>query len=157
MNDLQAKFKASVVTAFEEILDKMVFMVFEPVSPGALPAAQFAFTSQISFAGKISGSLSINFTQATAEEFARNLIGIRTDDVLQSATLEDALQEFANILMGRALALMAPEEHYELQLPTAHAGVEPLAGPPPDFRIEGILNEAEPCRIEFNLSMAGGG
>jgi len=152
MNALQAKFKDSIVSAFEEILDKMAFMVFEPVTPGKLPASGFAFTSQIAFTGKLSGSLSAYFTRATAEGFARNLIGIRSGDVLHESTMEDALREFANILMGRALSLLAPAEHYELQLPVTHAGEVPLASGAPDFRIEGMLDELEPCRIDVCLT-----
>jgi CheY-specific phosphatase CheX len=152
MNPLHSEFKDSIVSAFEEILDKMAFMVFEPVTPGELPSSDFAYTSQIAFSGKLSGSLSAYFTRATAEGFARNLIGIRPGDVLHDATLEDALREFANILMGRALALLAPAEHYELQLPVAQMGAVPLAGGAPDFRIEGMLDEAEPCRIDVSLA-----
>ncbi len=152
MNVLHSQFKDSVATAFEEILDKMVFMVFEPVTPGELPPADFAYTSQIAFAGKLSGNLSAYFTRATAEQFARNLIGIRSGDVLHDSTLEDALREFANILMGRALALLAPTEPYNLQFPIAQRGAIPLTGGSPDFRIEGMLNEAEPCRIDISLN-----
>ena len=152
MNALQARFKDSIVSAFEEILDKMAFMVFEPVTPGALPSAGFAYTSHSAFSGKLSGSLSAYFTRATAEGFARNLIGIRAGDVLLESTMEDALREFSNILMGRALSLLAPTEHYDLQLPIAQAGEVPLIGGTPDFRIEGMLDEVEPCRIDVSLS-----
>jgi len=152
MNALHSQFKDSVTTAFEEILDKMVFMVFEPVTPGDLPPAEFAYTSQIAFTGKLSGRLSAYFTRATAEEFARNLIGIRRGDVLHDSTLEDALREFANILAGRALALLAPTEPYNLQLPVAQRGTILPASSSPDFRIEGMLNEIEPCRIDISLN-----
>jgi CheY-specific phosphatase CheX len=152
MNALQTQFKDSIVSAFEEILDKMAFMVFEPVGPGGLPAHTFAYTSHIVFTGKLSGSLSAYFTRATAEAFARNLIGIRSGDVLLDSTMEDALREFSNILMGRALTLLAPAEHYELELPIAQAGDIPIPSGAPDFRIEGMLDEAEPCRIDVTLT-----
>jgi CheY-specific phosphatase CheX len=152
MNATQAKFKDSVVTALEEILDKMAFMVFEPVTPGALPAAEFLYMSHISFTGKLSGDMTLYMTRGTAEEFARNLIGIRKGDVLHNSTLEDAMREFSNILMGRALSLLAPDQHYDLQLPIAQTGPVSLSVADPDFRIEGMLNEIEPCRIDVNLS-----
>ena len=152
MNDTQTKFKDSVVTALEEILDKMAFMVFEPVTPGALPSPEFAYSSHISFTGKISGNMTVFMTRPTAEELARNLIGIRKDDVLHTSTLEDAMREFSNILMGRALSLLSPEQHYDLQLPIAEPVTAATQVKDPDFRIEGMLNEVEPCRIDVNLS-----
>lgn len=151
MEALHTQFRQSLVMALEEILDKMVFMVFEPIGDGTLPHADFAYTSQISFGGRLSGTMSVYLTQATAEEFARNLIGIRKGDVLQRSTLDDALREFANILMGRALSLLAPQEHFDLQLPVTFTGVHPPAGNLADIHIEGILNEVEPCRIEVSL------
>ena len=150
MDTLHAEFKPSLMTALEEILDKMAFMVFEPVGVGELPPANFAYTSQIAFSGRLSGSMQVYLTQVTAEDFARNLIGIRKEDVLHPETLEDALREFSNILMGRALSLLAPKEHFDLELPSVQAG----AGVPeaqPTFRIEGTLDEVEPCRIDVIL------
>jgi CheY-specific phosphatase CheX len=151
MDAMSTQFRDSIVTALEEILDKMAFMVFEQ-SHSALPAADWAYTSEIAFSGSVSGVLRVFLTRATAEEFARNFIGIRAGDQLHDATLQDALREFANILMGRALAILAPAEHYELQLPMSYAGAGPAGASAPAFRIEGMLNEAEPCRIDVSLS-----
>jgi len=152
MEAMHAQFKQSLVTALEEILDKMVFMVFEPMSAESLPPADFAFTSQISFGGRLSGTMSVFLTRATAEEFARNLIGIRQGDTLHTSTLEDALREFCNILMGRTLSLLAPEEHFDLQLPVTLSGAVPTGGDSASLSVDGILNEAEPCRIEVSLN-----
>ena len=151
MDALRSQFKESLVKALEEILDKMVFMVFEPVDARKLPPGDFAYTSQISFGGRLSGTMAVYLTKATAEEFARNLIGIRSGDILQQSTLDDALREFANILMGRALSLLAPKEHFDLQLPVTFTGMHPPAGAQADFQVNGILNEVEPCRIEVSL------
>jgi chemotaxis protein CheY-P-specific phosphatase CheC len=152
MEATHERFKQGLITAFEEILDKMVFMVFEPGTKSDLPPAEFAYTSQISFGGRLSGTMRVFLTRATAEEFARNLIGIRQGDTLHNATLEDALREFCNILMGRTLSLMAPEEHFDLQLPVTHPGTVRSAADPISLAVDGVLNEVEPCRIEVSLS-----
>lgn len=152
MEALYTQFRQSLITALEEILDKMVFMVFEPASKDDLPPGDFAFTSQISFGGRVSGTMSVYLTRATAEEFARNLIGIRQSDVLHDTTLHDALREFCNILMGRTLSLMAPEEHFDLQLPVTYPGAHAPGGDSASLWVDGILNEAEPCRIEVSLT-----
>jgi CheY-specific phosphatase CheX len=153
MDTLHTQFIPCVTTAFEEILDKMAFMVFEPTGSGGLPHDQFAYTSRIAFTGRLSGSMTVYLTRATAEEFARNLIGIRNGDDLRRETLEDALREFCNILMGRTLSLLASDEHFDLQLPVAQPadpeGPEALL---PTLRLEGMLNEEEPCRIDVTLN-----
>jgi CheY-specific phosphatase CheX len=140
--------QSSLTQALEEILDKMAFMVFETASNAQIPAASFAYTSQIAFKGKLTGTLHLYFTRNTAHAIARNLLGLRSQDDLYKGTVEDALGEIANILMGRTLALMDPEAAFDLKLPVTQAGDLPLAGGgSKDLRIEGVLDEAEPCRI----------
>lgn len=153
MDSLHTRFLPCVTTAFEEILDKMAFMVFEPTGASGLPHDHFSYTSRIAFTGSLSGSMTVYLTQATAEEFARNLIGIRNGDELRRETLEDALREFSNILMGRTLSLLASDEHFDLQLPVAQQAAPAGAGAlQPSLRLEGMLNEEEPCRIDVVLN-----
>jgi len=152
MDSLHTQFLPCVTTAFEEILDKMAFMVFEPTGSEGLPHVHFAYLSRIAFKGRLSGSMTLYLTQTTAEEFARNLIGIRNGDDLRRETLEDALREFSNILMGRTLSLLASDEHFDLQLPIAHPATEEGAAFTPTLRLEGMLNEEEPCRIDVVLN-----
>ena len=141
--------QSSLITAFEEILDKMAFMVFETGSAAQLESpAPFEYTSQIAFKGKITGTLSLYFTRSTAEAIARNLMGLRDGDELYKGTVEDALGEFANILMGRALSLLDPDSAFDLHLPVTGEGELPAAGQGGEtVAVEGILDEAEPCRM----------
>ena len=140
--------QTSLTQAFEEILDKMAFMVFETAGSGQMPAAPYAYTSRIAFKGKLAGTLNLYFSQNTANAIARNLLGLRPNDELFKGTVEDALGEFANILMGRTLAVMDPDAAFDLQLPFTQSGDHPAAGAgPKNLRIEGMLDEAEPCRI----------
>jgi CheY-specific phosphatase CheX len=149
------EFKTSLITAFEEILDKMAFMFFEETSPGQIGEPKFDFASRIDFKGKLAGTLDVFFTDKTARALARNLIGIRPNDVLHQGTLEDALREFGNILMGRTLSLLDPDHPFELQLPVAgtaaEAGSDPANGSPASLVVEGMLDEVEPCRIVVHL------
>jgi len=141
--------QSSLITAFEEILDKMAFMVFEVGSTGKLERpAPYCYTSRIAFDGNIMGTLNLYFTQATAEAIARNLMGLRDNDDLYKGTVEDALGEFANILMGRALSIMAPDTAFDLHLPVTQSGDQPAAGDGSQtLSVEGVLDEVEPCRI----------
>ena len=139
--------QSSLITAFEEILDKMAFMVFETGSAAQLESpAPFEYTSQIAFTGKITGTLNLYFTRSTADAIARNLMGLRDGDELFKGTVEDALGEFANILMGRALSLLDPDTAFDLHLPVTGQGKLPAAGlDGQTLTVEGILDEAEPC------------
>ena len=139
----------SLITAFEEILDKMAFMVFQTGPDAKVESpAPYGYTSHIAFKGSIVGTLNLYFTSATAEAIARNLMGLRDGDELFEGTVEDALGEFANILMGRALSLMDPDKAFDLQLPVTQSGDLPAAGAGgKTLDFSGVLDEAEPCRI----------
>ncbi|HEX7927266.1 MAG TPA: chemotaxis protein CheX [bacterium] len=139
----------SLITALEEILDKMAFMVFETGSVDKLESpAPYGYTSQIAFKGSITGTLNLYFTLSTAEAIARNLMGLRDGDELFKGTVEDALGEFANILMGRALSLMDPDKAFDLNLPQTRMGDLPATGAGSQtLNVEGVLDDAEPCRI----------
>ncbi len=141
--------QSSLISAFEEILDKMAFMVFETGTATQLEAPPpYEFTSRIAFRGKITGTLNLYFTRSTADAIARNLMGLRDGDELYKGTVEDALGEFANILMGRALSLLDPDTAFDLHLPFTGAGDLPAEGGDGDtLAVEGILDEAEPCRM----------
>jgi CheY-specific phosphatase CheX len=140
--------QSSLIAAFEEILDKMAFMVFETASAGQIGTPAFAYTSRIAFEGKYKGTLNLYVTQATAEAVSRNLLGLRDGDELFKGTVEDALGEFANILIGRALSLLDPDHAFDLNLPVTAAGISPPAGEGgQEMTIEGMLDEAEPCRM----------
>jgi CheY-specific phosphatase CheX len=147
-------FKSSLILALEEILDKMAFMVFEEAGKGTPAQGQFEYTSQIRFKGKLVGTLQLYFTKDTAQALARNLLGLRDDAPLYDGTIEDALGEFANILMGRTLSIFQPEVGFDLQLPQTQLGDQPIApnGDHEVLQIEGLLDELEPCRMVVHYS-----
>ncbi|HUJ74084.1 MAG TPA: chemotaxis protein CheX [bacterium] len=148
----RAQFKGCLIAGLEEILDKMAFMVFEESGPGVPTDAEpYAYSCRIGFQGKVKGALQAFFTRRTADELARNLIGIRNEDTLRDGTRDDALKELANILAGRALTLLDPEVPFALDLPSAPPVSEPPPPLPPTFQIEGMLNETDPCRIVVHL------
>ena len=143
-------------TAFDEILDKMAFLFFEDWEDEEPPPAhhEFDFSTGITFKGAITGTLQMLFTTGSAEELARNLLGIRPDDELFKGTMEDALLEFTNMVMGRTLTLLNPDKSFEMTVPF-------MAGEPPapasgeeSFQIDGML-EDEPCRVLLRYRVTG--
>jgi CheY-specific phosphatase CheX len=136
-----------LIQAFEEILDKMAYLYFEePEEDEAPPGNGFQFVTQISFDGVISGSLNAFFTRNSAEEIARNLVGIRAEDELFEGTLEDAVCEFTNMVMGRTMTTLDPDHRFDMEVPRVveEAGA-PLEGTQ-TLDIAGILDD-EPCKL----------
>jgi CheY-specific phosphatase CheX len=63
------------------------------------------------------GKLNILVTEDAARNIARNLIGIRPGDELYEETLEDALREFTNLVMGRTMTLLNPAGPFDMEVP----------------------------------------
>jgi CheY-specific phosphatase CheX len=145
--------KAHLIAAVDETLDKMAFMAFSPVATADVSASPVAFTVQIGFAGNGTGTLTVCFTEKTAQAISRNLLGLRNQDELYPGTLEDALKEFANIVMGRTLTLVDAKRASKLEIPTFQTGE--AAAPAPGTAavdIRGMFDDLEPCRITVHLS-----
>ena len=124
--------RASLMNSIEEVLDKMAFMFFdEEVPEGADPEA-FRFITEVDAKGVIVGKLNIFVTDATARNIARNLIGIRDEDELYPDTLEDALREFTNLVMGRTMTLLNPAGPFDMEVPR----IVPHPTPPEPGRVQ---------------------
>lgn len=117
--------QAALAQAIDEILDKMAFLYLDEAEPGEMPE-RFDHYTLTTFAGPGRGTLTICFSHALAAQMARNLIGIRDEDELFEGTLEDAIREFTNMVVGRTLTLLSPKDAFELTVP---ALVEALAAP----------------------------
>jgi len=137
--------KSTLMHSFEEILDKMAFLFFEEGQPDT-PPEQFDYISHVDFKGVINGTLHLFFTHATGEELARNLIGIRDDDELYKGTVEDAVCEFTNMIMGRTMTELNPDERFELTVPVIVQEPSWPGDGDTSVRVDGML-EDEPCRI----------
>ncbi|MBI3993010.1 MAG: chemotaxis protein CheX [Candidatus Lambdaproteobacteria bacterium] len=107
----------AVNQALDEVLDKMAFLFFDEFDADAYAGEGFALYTQVAFKGIVSGELFLSFTRATADQLARNLIGIRDGDELYDGTREDAVREFTNILVGRTMTLLSPNDAFELTVP----------------------------------------
>jgi len=140
----------AVNQALDEVLDKMAFLFFDEFDADAYTGEGFSLFTQVAFKGVISGDLYLSFTRETADQLARNLIGIRDDDELYDGTREDAVREFTNIVVGRTMTLLSPDDAFELTVPKT------IAAPPSDpaavelIVVEGGL-EDEPFRLAMAL------
>ncbi len=132
--------------AFEEILDKMAYLYFEEPEDDEPAEGRFEFVGEIGFSGVISGSLNVFFTRNSAEEIARNLVGIREGDELYDGTVEDAVCEFTNIVMGRTMTTLDFQHRFEMDVPRI---VEEPSPPPENTTTLDIIGnlDDEPCRV----------
>jgi CheY-specific phosphatase CheX len=132
--------QAALAQAIDEILDKMAFLYLDEAEPGELPDT-FDHYTQTTFVGPGRGTLTICFSQALAAQMARNLIGIRDEDELFEGTLEDAIREFTNMVVGRTLTLLSPEQAFELTVPTMVQAVAAPGDKEASYTVMGLLED----------------
>jgi CheY-specific phosphatase CheX len=130
--------KACLMNAIEEVLDKMAFMFFDEAPPEASDPDDYRHITEVNANGVIVGKLNILVTDSTARHIARNLIGIRDDDELFPDTLEDALREFTNLVMGRTMTILNPAGPFDMEVPR----LVPHAAPPEAGRTTLTINGA---------------
>lgn len=138
--------RASLIGSIEEVLDKMAFMFFDETSEAQGEA--YLLTTEVNVTGVVSGRLNIQVTESAAKEIARNLIGIRDEDDLHRGTLEDALREFTNLVMGRTMTILNPAGPFDMEIPRIVE--EPSASVPSETELDvaGALDD-EPMRVLF--------
>jgi CheY-specific phosphatase CheX len=138
--------KASLLNSIEEVLDKMAFMFFDEAPPEGADPDDFGFITEVDTRGVIVGRLNIFVTDAAARNIARNLIGIRDEDELYADTLEDALREFTNLVMGRTMTILNPAGPFDMDVPRLVEQAAPPEAGLALLTIDGALDE-EPFRI----------
>lgn len=109
--------KASLLSAVDEVLDKMAFMFFDEAEETPPEDATFQYVTEVSTNGVIVGKLNVLVTEEGARNIARNLIGIRDEDELYDGTLQDALREFTNLVMGRTMTILNPAGPFDMEVP----------------------------------------
>ncbi len=133
--------------SFEEILDKMAFMFFEEPEDEDEPLSEnFDYMTRIAFKGVISGILHVFFTHTSAEQFARNFVGIREEDKLFDGTINDAVSEFTNMVMGHTMTTLDPQHRFEMEVPQV---VDEVDSPPEGMETIEILGglDEEPIKL----------
>ena len=109
--------KQSLLSAVDEVLDKMAFMFFDEAEEPPPEDIAFQYVTEVNTDGCIVGKLNILVTEEGARNIARNLIGIRDEDELYDGTLQDALREFTNLVMGRTMTLLNPDGSFDMEVP----------------------------------------
>lgn len=145
--------RPALLSAFDEVLDKMAFMFFE--EEGAeTPEDGYGLITRVTFDGVIRGSLNIMITRRGAEEIARNLIGITPGDALYESTLEDGMCEFTNLVMGRTMTVLNPAGPFEMDVPGLARAPDAPAPEQSVLTVDGMLDD-EPFRMRLLYQARG--
>ncbi|MDH5751646.1 MAG: chemotaxis protein CheX [Deltaproteobacteria bacterium] len=139
--------RKALMSSVDEVLDKMAFMFFDELDPEEIGQQVYKYTTMVTFEGAITGGLNIMVTEGVARNIARNLLGIRDEDDLFADTLNDAMCEFTNIVMGRTMTILRQDGRFDMTVPQI---VDAPAQPDPDQqseRIEGALDDEAVCLI----------
>ena len=114
----------------------------------SVPPKDFHYITQVEMSGIITGTLNIFFTEGTAKLVARNLLGIRDEDELFEGTVNDALEEFTNLIGGRMMTILHPPGPFTLEIPRQVDEPAPHAPDQTALEISATL-EDEPFRIRL--------
>ncbi|MDH4249459.1 MAG: chemotaxis protein CheX [Deltaproteobacteria bacterium] len=138
--------KQALMGSVNEVLDKMAFMFFDEASEDDQAELRFDFVTFVRFTGLVSGTLNIMMTESSARVIARNLLGIRDEDELFKDTLQDALREFTNLVMGRTMTLLNPSGRFDMHVPELVGAPSAPEGGSTTIRIAGSLDD-EPIQV----------
>lgn len=138
--------RGALLGAIEEVLDKMAFMFFDEAAEDTPDPDDYAYITYVGFEGVVTGTLNIHVSQPAGANIARNLIGIRDEDELFEETLQDALREFTNLLMGRTMTLLAPDGPFDMGVPELVQAPEPVNAEHTELAVDGLLDDA-PFRL----------
>ena len=138
----------SLLKAIDEVLDKMVFLFFEENESAFGGAKDFFFITQVEMSGVITGTMNIFLSEGTAALVARNLLGIRDEDELFEGTIDDALEEFTNLIGGRMMTILHPPGPFNMEVPQRVDQPAQPAGGQSELVINGTL-EDEPFKIRL--------
>jgi hypothetical protein len=143
--DLQAD-RAALDRALTIVAEESFFAMVDPVPDDLTPPDGHLLKARVIFGGGFAGTLSCTMPRALAHELTAAFSGASPDEIaVADPAVDDLAGEFANMVCGRWLTNIAPQQLFSL----AHPSVEPAAAPgdePPC----GLLN-GQPVWIELTL------
>jgi CheY-specific phosphatase CheX len=102
MNDLQTlDIAACVSNTVVQVFDTMLSMAVEifPGNPPPLPDG-FRFVGSVAFAGDVTGSVSLQMSDAFARLLTANMLGMETEEIEGTEEIEDVIGELSNMIGG---------------------------------------------------------
>lgn len=151
--DLQAD-RAALDRALTLVAEESFFAMVDPVPDDltevvgpALSDRPVLVRARVTFDGGFAGALCCTMPRALAHELTVAFSGAAPEDIaVADPAVDDLAGEFANMVCGRWLTDVAPQQLFSL----AHPSVEPLAAPRAGLAPVGLLN-GQPVWIELSL------
>lgn len=142
------KIRDCMMEAFDEILERMAFLYFEELEDPSDTddSYQYDYVTEISFSGILTGKFNLFSSKKLGDIIARNLLGIRDGDDLLKGTVEDAICEFTNMIMGRTMSLINSSGSFELGIPFMTVKIENPTIEENALQVKGLLEEY-PCML----------
>ncbi len=116
-------FVEATAETFLSLLNSEITKKSHKISKFNINSGDF-IASSINFDGDIDGSFILVFERKLSKEISETILG---ESPNSDEELEDVLREFANIIAGRAKAILATKETFiKISLPKAYLGVKDL-------------------------------
>ena len=143
--DLQAD-RAALDRALTVVAEESFFAMVDPVPDDLAPPDGHLLRARVTFDGGFAGVLSCTMPRALAHELTAAFSGASPDEIaVADPAVDDLAGEFANMVCGRWLTDVAPQQLFSLR----HPSVEPSTMPGNDVP-RGLLN-GQPVWIELTL------
>jgi len=132
--------------ALAVVAEESFFTMVDPVPDSLAPPNGHLVTAKVVFEGGFAGALSCTMPRALAHELTAAFSGTKPDEIaVADPAVDDLAGEFANMICGRWLTDVAPQQLFSLAHPSVEPAIVPGAGAP-----RGLLN-GQPVWIELTL------
>ncbi len=110
-----------LLEAYSEALEKMAFVIVEPLTEQSMPEPREFAVAKVFFSGAIHGRMFIAADVALIDEIATNALGLMADDEQLRPKGLDALMEILNMTSGLLLPHLVSSDTavFDVSLPEA--------------------------------------
>jgi hypothetical protein len=138
--------RAALDRALTVVAEESFFAMVDPVPDDVTLPDGHLLKARVTFDGGFAGALSCTMPRALAHELTAAFSGASPDEIaVADSAVDDLAGEFANMVCGRWLTDIAPQQLFTLTHPSVEPAAAPGGGAP-----RGLLN-GQPVWIELTL------
>jgi hypothetical protein len=138
--------RAALDRALTLVAEESFFAMVDPVPEDLAAPDGHLLNVRVTFEGGFAGTLSCTMPRALAHELTAAFSGASMDEIaVADPAIDDLVGEFANMICGRWLTDVAPQDLFSL----THPAITPVVAPA-DRAPHGLLN-GQPIWIELTV------